>query len=114
MSARAAMTMRAYIQRNMASGTNALNLPAAPDYQPFSTTPCYAWSKEDRRLNQNDKLIFVEDSQLIMPTGTDIRNDDQIQQITDRQGSVLFTGPFLIEGISPKRTHIVVAFRRVE
>lgn len=108
------MTMRAVIQRNTTATTDGYGHPEAPTWGAHGTFACRVWSKNRQEENDTKKTALVEDLRCSMPLDADVTEDDRIQNITDRQGVVLWAGPLRIDTIQNKHTHIECALRRVQ
>lgn len=96
--------MRADVERNTASGTDAWNNPVAPSFTALGTYPCWVWSKSGREIVDGEKTAAVEDLRIMLPLGTDVREDDEIARITDRKGTELIPGRLKIDA-PPQRKH---------
>lgn len=108
------LTMRAAIERNTATGTDAWNNPVAETFAPLATIPCFAWSQTAREIRDGDKLARAEDLRAMFALGADVRGDDEISAITDRRGTVLIPGRLRIEGpVQRKHTHLEAALQRI-
>lgn len=108
-------TMRAHVERNVATGKDAWNSPAAPDFQPLAVLPCFAWvPKAGADLVDGTKVAAKQDVRMMFALGADVLAGDQIAQITDRRGTVLLRGRLRIEGeIDFKHNHHEVALVRI-
>lgn len=112
---RTRMTMRADIRRNATATEDARGHPDAPDFQPLATVPCYVWSDKRRRVVDGNKIAYSEDLICAVPLDTDIVEADRINQIADRRGIVLFSGPFKPLGTIQRRTqHLELRLKRVQ
>lgn len=110
----ARLTMRAEIERNRASGTDAWGQPATPDWQPLGRIPCFAWSPASREVMDGDKVAGIEDVRIIVGVHADLREDDEIAEITDRAGRVLFAGRLRVDGpVQYKHNHLEAPLKRV-
>lgn len=108
------LTMRADVERNQATGTDAYGGPVAPDFQPLATIACFIWSKMSRELVDGDKTAMVEDVRGLFPLGADLTEHDEIARVTDRRGTVIVPGRLRVEGpVQHKHTHLEAALRRV-
>lgn len=108
------LTMRAAIERNVSTGTDAWNQPVAPDYQPHAVLPCFAYAKSASDVVDGKKNAIVQDIRIMFALGSDVLATDRVAQITDRKDVVLFAGPFRIEGeIEYRHNHREAALVRV-
>lgn len=105
MSARALMTRRAVIERNVATGTGRSGHPVKPDWQPLDLTdtytqprlPCFLWSTSEREVD-GPVNARVERLMLGIPENAPITPADRIRGIYDRAGVVLDPSVFRILG----------------
>lgn len=108
------LTMRAIVQRNTASGTDAWGQPVAPIWSTVATLSCFTWSNASRELVDGDKTAMIEDMRIMVALGADLQEDDEISAITDRKGNVLIPGRLKVEGpVQRKHTHQEAALKRV-
>ena len=108
------LTMRAHVERDAATATDGWGQPVAPDFQPIGVLPCFAWSPAAREFADGDTAAQLLDARALFARGADLRADDELAQITDRRGVVLFPGRLKVEGpVQFKHTHLEAALRRV-
>ncbi|QXN68001.1 hypothetical protein [Microcystis phage Mwe-Yong1] len=108
------LTMRAAIRRNTATGKDSWGQPVAPVWTTVATVACFAWSNASREPVDGDKTAQVEDLRVMVKLGVDLRPEDQLVAVTDRQGAVLIPGPLRVEGpVQRKHTHQEAALKRV-
>ncbi len=111
--------MRANIERDSVSTTDAAGHPDAPVWAALATVPCYAWSATMDDNASDVKTATVETIKVMFPRGTDITAYDRIALITDRapNPATLFAGPFVVDGEPQRREgrvgHVLVQCRRV-
>jgi hypothetical protein len=102
---RARMTMRAEIERDTATGTDAHGHPVAPVFAPTGDpVPCFVWSTASRQAVGAGRVALIEDIRAMFPVGADIRAGDEIARVTDRLGTVLVNGRLRVDG-EPQRKH---------
>lgn len=102
---RAAMTMRAAIERDTAAGADAHGLPLAPVFASTGDpVPCFVWSTASRQAVGSGRIALIEDLRAMFPLAADVRAGDEIAEVTDRQGAVLIAGRLRIDG-EPQRKH---------
>lgn len=106
--------MRAVVERNTASGTDAYGHPVPPVFGPHATLPCFVWSTQRRTVADGDKTALVEDHRALFPLGADVTEADEIASVTDRRGAEILSGRFRIEAIQRKHTHLEAALERVQ
>jgi hypothetical protein len=110
------LTMRAHVERNVAAGTDAWGQPVAPNYQPHGNPlPCFVWSPGAREIHDGDKNAQLTELRGLFALGADLNENDEIAQVTDRVGKVLwFGGRLKVEGpVQFKHTHLEAALRRI-
>ena len=106
------MTMRAKLERNTTTATDDFNNPAAPSWSTLATVACWAWTRSRNEIIDGDKTIVVEDMRAMLPSGTDVTERDRVAQIEDRQGTVLFQGPYGIEAVTRREGHLAIMLHR--
>lgn len=108
------MTMRAEVERNTATGTDAYGHPLAPAFTPLATVACYVWSRQSRELVDGDKTAVIEDLRGLFPSDADIAEGDELARVTDRRGRVLFPGRLRVDAPPQRKPHHrEAALRRV-
>jgi len=113
MSARGKMTMRAVVERDTASGTDAYGHSAVPDFTALATLPCFVWSKQRREVIDGIKTAVIEDLRAMFQLTADIRTGDKITSVTNRRGVEIMAGNFLIEPPQRKHDHLEALLERV-
>ena len=108
------MTMRAVLERNGTATSNVYGHPEAPVFANLATVPCWVWSKDRREVNDTKKFAMEEQIKCGMPLDTDVTELDQVTQIENRLGVVLYSGPLRIDTIQYKHTHIEMNLRRIQ
>ena len=103
---RSRMTMRAAIERNTESGTDADNNPLPPVFAAVATVPCFVWSRSRREVEDGTKTAIVEDLRAIFPLASNVAERDEIASVTDRRGAVLLAGRFRVEALQRKHRHL--------
>jgi hypothetical protein len=109
-------TMRAQIERDVATGKDAWGGSAAPDYQPRGELRCFAWApKVGVDVVDGKKAAIKQDVRMMFGLSGDLLPGDRVAQVTNAQGDkIYFRGPLRIEGeIDFKHTHYEVALVRV-
>ena len=108
------MTMRADVERDATTTTDPYGHPDAESFAALATIPCFVTSKRRTEQNDDKKTALIEDIRCSMPLDTDVTELDRIAQITNRLGTVLYTGPLRIDTIQYKHTHIEMNLRRIQ
>ena len=88
-----------------------------PDAQPnphLDAMPCYAWAPTDARhvLDGSDDGVFGA-LRLAVPLGTDLSEMDLVEEISTRQGDVVFEGPMRVTAVTRRAGHLAVMVRTV-
>lgn len=108
------LTMRAPVERNMATGKDGWNNPVAPDWQGIGPVSLFAWSNGSREVVDGTKTVEIEDLRALFALDADLRPGDELVQVTNRRGVVTVPGRLRIEGpVQRKHTHLEAALRRV-
>lgn len=114
MTARAMMTMRTSILRNQGTPDE---FGAETDRAMTAIAegvPCCCYYEKGRLEAQASGSTPVGGLMLLLPTRIDVTPDDQIGDVTDRLGVVLFSGPFTISGpVGRRRDHLTLALTEV-
>ncbi len=114
MSARGKLHMRAFVERDTASGTDSFGGPVKPIFTVLATLPCFVYSRARREVVDGGKSALVEDLHGIFALGADLNEGDEISDIKDRLGTVIMSGRFQIEAIQRKHTHVEASLLRVQ
>lgn len=108
--------MRAALERDTASGSDAYNAPLAPSFTAVGTLACFVWSpaRRDRIIADGEKSAVVEDMRAMFPRSTDIRQGDEIASVSDRRGNEIIGGRLRVDAPPvAKHRHLEVALTRV-
>lgn len=108
------LTMRAMVERNVATGVDSYGHPVAPVFQAHATVPCFAYTPSANDIIDGDKVATVQDVRIMCAIGADIQDKDEIASITNTRGAVLFAGRYRVDGpVQYKHNHIEAALRKV-
>ena len=109
------LTMRAAVERNQATGTDAWGAPVGAQFASIGEpVACFIWSKQSRELVDGSKTALIEDVRGLFALGADLQAGDEIASVTDRKGTVLIAGRLKVEGKPQfKHTHIEAALQRI-
>ena len=108
------LTMRAAIERNVATGKDSWGQPNAADFQAHATLPCFAYTPTTREVMDGEKVAAIQDVRIMFKLGADVRADDEIAAITRPGGEVLFAGRFRVDGpVQFKHNHLEAPLRKV-
>jgi hypothetical protein len=106
--------MRAEIERGVSTGKDAWGQPVAAVFEPLCVLPCFAWTPSAREIKDGNKVAAIEDVRMLLPLSGEIDENDEVSQITNKGGDVLFAGRFRVEGpVQFKHTHREAALVRV-
>ncbi len=117
MSARATMTMRATVSRNMNTTTTAWNREGPPSFVEIGVVACRAYTKKRTDKDDSGKSAVVGDLRALVPGNADVAEEDQLV-IVDRLGQLQFGGPVLVEtrvrsgGSGSRNNHYELGLRR--
>lgn len=109
------LTMRAAVERDGASGTDAWgNRTAAAFASIGAPVACFIWSVTAKGVADGAKVAEVEQLRGLFALSADVRADDEISAVTDRRGAVLVPGRLRVMGpVQRKHTHLEAALERV-
>lgn len=110
------LSMRAHVERNIATGKDGWNNPAAPNFQPHAVLACFAWvPKVGDDIVDGKKVAAKQDVRMMVALGADLLPSDRIAKITNiREDTIYHRGPLRIEGeVDFKHNHHEVALVRV-
>lgn len=113
MPARQHMTMRALIERGT-TVTDEYGNPGAPTWAShIASLACWLYSRVEREVMDTRKTAVVEDLRMLIPRGSDVRESDRINGVTDRRGSIIHAGVLLIESVVRRVDHLELAVRKI-
>lgn len=108
------LTMRAGVERNVASGTDNWGHPVAPLFEPHARVACFAYTPSSSDIMDGDKVATVQDVRIMFAVGADIQAGDEIASITNKAGILLFPGRYRVDGpVQFKHNHAEAALRKV-
>ena len=108
------MTNRALVERDSATENDDHGLKGVASWATHLTAlACYAFQKARTEIVDGVKTVVISELRLLVPSGTDITEDDRVNGITDRAGSTLFAGLFAVEAVERFDTHLEVRLQRV-
>lgn len=108
------MIMRAEVHRNSTTTKDPYNQPEAPVFSLLATIPCWAWTDNRNEENDDRKHALIEDLICGIQLDADVTENDRIQQIKDRQGTVIWDGPLRIDTIQIRRQHKELRLKRIQ
>jgi hypothetical protein len=109
------LTMRAQIERETATGSDAWGGPNAGTFAPLGDpVACFVYSQQASQLVDGQKQAQIEVTRALFALGTDVRPGDRLASVTDRKGVVLHAGPLKVEGpVQFKHTHLEATLERI-
>lgn len=101
------MTMRATVQVN----TQATSDPYGQTQPPVwaakfaDPIPCFVWtSSRKEQVNEQTTTTIVQ-IRMMIPRDIDVTERDRILMVQDRQGELLYPGPFNVRSVEWKKDH---------
>lgn len=109
------LTMRAQVMRNAATAKDGWGNPVAPALAAVGgPVACFIYAKTARELVDDSKSALVEDVRGLFALDADLEAGDQLVNVTDRRGVVLYPGPFKVEGpVQHKHSHREANLQRI-
>jgi hypothetical protein len=77
--------------------------------------PCHIWFTNDTdTLEAGDRPEAIELREAIVPRATDVKVGDQLEDILNRrEDTVMFAGPFRVDGVGERPDHLKLVLRKV-
>lgn len=114
MTARSRMTQRAHVIRETAGATDDYGNPAPGSWAThIPSLPCWLYGSTEREAVSEERVAVVADLKLMVPLSADVTEQDRINGITDRIGTVIESGVLGVETVLRKRTHQQLTLSRV-
>jgi len=109
------LTMRALVERDQATGSDAWNSNPAADFQSIGDPlPCFIWSENADTRVDGAKTAGIERFRSLFALGADLAEGDEIASVTDRQGAEIIPGRLKVDGpVQRKHTHLEANLWRV-
>lgn len=107
------MNMRADVERNVETGTDAYGHSLPPNFQPHTTLSCWVWSTSRREVIDGSKTVAVEDLRAMFPLGSDVDEEDEIAVVRDGKGNVIYSSRMKIGPPQYKHNHLEATLERV-
>ena len=108
---RAMMNMRALVERATTVTDDSGN-PGPPTWATLHRSlPCRAWVVREREVIDSNKTAALASHRIIIPKGTDIRENDRITVIEDRAGTSLVGNTMQITARMERLDHIQLLVR---
>lgn len=103
--ARQMMNMRALVQR-ATTVTDDFGNPGPPTWATlYAALACRAWVVAEKEVIDSDKTAVLVSHRIIIPKGTDIREDDRITVIQDRAGTSLVGNTMQVTAVMERIDH---------
>ena len=104
------MTMRCATERDTASAdTDPYGAPVTTVTtltQPLTSAPCYWQSRAERFVADGDKVVAVATHMLLLPLGADIRENDRVTSVRDREGKTLKDTKLRVMAVVRREDHL--------
>lgn len=99
MSARSNMTMRARVERPGKRSDTSWGTTPKPTFEEQGEIACRVWSRTRRMPDVTDssKTAIVEDLRAHVPRDADVEEGDQLVDVRNRLGVVLYDGPLAVQ-----------------
>ena len=109
------LTMRAAIERNQATGSDAWNAPAAPDFvSTGEPVLCFIWSTNAVELVDGSKNAETESYRALFALDADVLPRDVVASVRDRRSVEVLPGRLEVMGpVQRKHTHLECNLRRI-
>lgn len=109
------LTMRAAIERNQATGSDAWNAPAAPVFVSIGEpVACFIWSAQVADIVDGGKNAETETYRALFALDAPILPRDVITTVTNRSGVEVLPGRIEVIGpVQRKHTHLECNLRRI-
>lgn len=114
MTARSRMTQRALVQRLTSPGDDDSGNPLPGTWATHLTAmPIWLYASTEREAVTEETTAVVTDLRAMAPLATDITEQDRINGVKDRRGTVIEAGLLHIETILYQRSHLQLTLSRV-
>jgi hypothetical protein len=115
MSIRQRMVHRALVERATYT-TDAYGQPVPTWATQVASQPCYFWepSSSQRGEQMGERNADIYSHRLVVPQGTDITEEDRVNGVTDRRGTVITAALFNITQVVRKPDHLLLVLEVVE
>ena len=116
MTARSRMTQRALVERYTPgplddSGNE--DASQAEWTEHIEAMPCWLYGSAEREPVTAESTMVVTDLKMLAPLSADVTEQDRINQVVDRLGTVIEPGILAVETVLRKRTHKQLVLARV-
>jgi hypothetical protein len=115
MTSRTSMIHRCDIRRDAGRAvTDPWGDAGQPDYVAYLTgVSCYFWYGGSQTVMDGARQLEIIQLNLILPLGTAVTADDRIEQVLDRRGRVVKSGPMRIDSLGSRSEHMVLSLTEV-
>jgi hypothetical protein len=109
------MTRLAHVQRPIMTGVDAFGMSLPPDWQTVTTTmPCWVWTLTRRLRTNRQRMVILEETRVLFPAGADVQEGDRVAAVTDRLGTVLWSGDFRVDTLMQRPDHLEGLLAKVD
>ncbi len=114
MASRSRMTQRALVERSTSSGSDDYGNPLpSTTATHIAAMPCWLYEAGEKEVVSEEATSVAATLKLMAPRSADITEQDRINGIKDRLGTVIEAGILGIETVMRKRTHKELTLSRV-
>lgn len=108
MSARSRMTQRALVERATAPATDDSGNPGGPVSWAthIAALACWLYGSTAKEAVTEATTAVITDLRLLVPVSADVTEQDRINGVKDRRGTVIAAGVLEIDTVLRKRTHL--------
>lgn len=114
MTARSRMTQRTRVERLTPGAIDDSGNPSPGTWaEHIAALPCWLYGSAERESVTEEKTAVVTDLKALVPLGTDITEQDRLNQVVDRRGNVIEPGLLEIDTVLYQRSHLALTLVRV-
>lgn len=114
MSIRQWMVHRALVERATYT-TDAYGQPVPTWATHVASQPCYFWEPWAQRGEQmGERNADIYSHRMVVPKGTDITEEDRVNGVADRMGTVITAALFDIKQVVRKPNHLLLVLEAVQ
>lgn len=111
-------TMQAVVERDVSEG-DGYGAPTKPNWEYLLTVPCRLWWQRSTGVRSANReyvtparMVPISEGGMILPSGTDVTEQDRVVAIQDRQGNPLIDGIFSITSVLNEEDHMEISVTR--
>lgn len=98
------MNQRAVVERS--SSTSDTGGGFTKEWTTVNTIRCRVWSVSAIEIIASGRPESINTRIVLTPRNADVKVGDRLVSITDRKGTVLFSGPLMVNAINEKPDHL--------